>query len=115
MSDRGCDKMDRLDLGQHLIDNAVADSSPIVGGTTLFENGVQLVKDDDMQATLVPLLLVLRAQSASLLSNRVEVGTSFSASLKSLRIFSSDCPTNLFRISGPLTILGSRAFSIFPI
>lgn len=30
-------------------------------------------------------------------------------------MFSSDCPTNLLRISGPLTTLGSRALSILPI
>ena len=36
---------------------------------------------------------------------------SFSASLKRSRIFSSEPPTNLSRISGPLTIFGSRLFS----
>mmetsp|Transcript_21395 Transcript_21395/g.59517 ORF Transcript_21395/g.59517 Transcript_21395/m.59517 type:complete len:337 (-) Transcript_21395:683-1693(-) len=40
---------------------------------------------------------------------------SFSASAKSSRIFSSDAPTNLLRISGPLTIFGSLALSAFPI
>mmetsp|Transcript_19403 Transcript_19403/g.39937 ORF Transcript_19403/g.39937 Transcript_19403/m.39937 type:complete len:387 (+) Transcript_19403:1065-2225(+) len=40
---------------------------------------------------------------------------SCSASAKSSRIFSSDPPTNLLRISGPLTIFGSRAFRAFPI
>eukprot|EP00732_Lithocolla_globosa_P002725 Lithocolla_globosa_v1_NODE_1889_length_2271_cov_14.911101.p3 type:complete len:194 gc:universal NODE_1889_length_2271_cov_14.911101:1229-1810(+) len=40
---------------------------------------------------------------------------SASASAKRLRMFSSDCPTNLLRISGPKTILGSRAFNILPI
>mmetsp|Transcript_2017 Transcript_2017/g.5366 ORF Transcript_2017/g.5366 Transcript_2017/m.5366 type:complete len:281 (+) Transcript_2017:1239-2081(+) len=40
---------------------------------------------------------------------------SCSASAKSSRIFSSDPPTYLLRISGPLTILGSRALSAFPI
>jgi len=30
-------------------------------------------------------------------------------------MFSSLCPTNLLRISGPFTTFGSRAFSIFPI
>lgn len=41
--------------------------------------------------------------------------TSFSASANSFRMFSSDCPTNLLRISGPLTTFGSRALSILPI
>ena len=40
---------------------------------------------------------------------------SFSASAKSLRIFSSDCPTYLLSTSGPLITFGSRAFSILPI
>mmetsp|Transcript_63968 Transcript_63968/g.166317 ORF Transcript_63968/g.166317 Transcript_63968/m.166317 type:complete len:236 (-) Transcript_63968:358-1065(-) len=35
---------------------------------------------------------------------------SFSASAKRFLMFSSDCPTYLFIISGPLTILGSAAF-----
>mmetsp|Transcript_73224 Transcript_73224/g.176998 ORF Transcript_73224/g.176998 Transcript_73224/m.176998 type:complete len:241 (-) Transcript_73224:516-1238(-) len=39
---------------------------------------------------------------------------SASASSNSFRMFSSDAPTYLFRISGPLTILGSRAFSALP-
>ena len=40
---------------------------------------------------------------------------SASASAKSSRIFSSDAPTYLSRTSGPLTILGSRAFRTLPI
>mmetsp|Transcript_26424 Transcript_26424/g.105748 ORF Transcript_26424/g.105748 Transcript_26424/m.105748 type:complete len:226 (-) Transcript_26424:774-1451(-) len=40
---------------------------------------------------------------------------SCSASANSSRIFSSDAPTYLSRISGPLTILGSRALSTLPI
>mmetsp|Transcript_25436 Transcript_25436/g.77198 ORF Transcript_25436/g.77198 Transcript_25436/m.77198 type:complete len:226 (+) Transcript_25436:1772-2449(+) len=40
---------------------------------------------------------------------------SASASAKSLRTFSSACPTNLERISGPLTTLGSFPLSILPI
>lgn len=39
---------------------------------------------------------------------------SFSASLNSSRIFSSDPPTYLSSTSGPFTILGSRAFRILP-
>mmetsp|Transcript_14221 Transcript_14221/g.40901 ORF Transcript_14221/g.40901 Transcript_14221/m.40901 type:complete len:324 (-) Transcript_14221:584-1555(-) len=38
---------------------------------------------------------------------------SFSASAKRFRMFSSACPTYLFRISGPFTILGSAAFKNF--
>eukprot|EP00733_Pompholyxophrys_punicea_P001328 Pompholyxophrys_punicea_v1_NODE_620_length_1581_cov_2.434469.p3 type:complete len:105 gc:universal NODE_620_length_1581_cov_2.434469:968-654(-) len=40
---------------------------------------------------------------------------SCSASLNKSRIFSSEPPTYLFNISGPLTILGSRAFNALPI
>ena len=40
---------------------------------------------------------------------------SSSASLNRLRTFSSEAPTYLFRISGPLTTLGSRPLSILPI
>lgn len=40
---------------------------------------------------------------------------SSSASANSLRMLASDSPTYLLRISGPLTTLGSRALSIFPI
>mmetsp|Transcript_28842 Transcript_28842/g.84551 ORF Transcript_28842/g.84551 Transcript_28842/m.84551 type:complete len:375 (-) Transcript_28842:179-1303(-) len=40
---------------------------------------------------------------------------SFSASAKSLRMFSSDWPTYLLKISGPFTTLGSRPLSILPI
>lgn len=40
---------------------------------------------------------------------------SFSASSNSARIFASDSPTYLFRISGPFTTFGSCAFSAFPI
>lgn len=40
---------------------------------------------------------------------------SFSASAKRSRIFCSLPPTNLSRISGPLTIFGSRALSTLPI
>mmetsp|Transcript_27891 Transcript_27891/g.75160 ORF Transcript_27891/g.75160 Transcript_27891/m.75160 type:complete len:367 (-) Transcript_27891:152-1252(-) len=40
---------------------------------------------------------------------------SFSASAKSLRMFSSDCPTNLESTSGPLTTFGSLPLSILPI
>mmetsp|Transcript_38179 Transcript_38179/g.73222 ORF Transcript_38179/g.73222 Transcript_38179/m.73222 type:complete len:244 (+) Transcript_38179:840-1571(+) len=40
---------------------------------------------------------------------------SSSASLKSARMFSSVCPTYLLSTSGPLTTLGSRAFSSLPI
>lgn len=41
--------------------------------------------------------------------------TSFSASANSFRMFSSEAPTYLFKISGPFTIFGSLAFNIFPI
>lgn len=40
---------------------------------------------------------------------------SFSASSNSARMFASDSPTYLFRISGPFTTFGSCAFSAFPI
>mmetsp|Transcript_67461 Transcript_67461/g.113020 ORF Transcript_67461/g.113020 Transcript_67461/m.113020 type:complete len:268 (-) Transcript_67461:495-1298(-) len=40
---------------------------------------------------------------------------SASASANKFRMFSSDWPTYLFRISGPLTFLGSLQFSILPI
>mmetsp|Transcript_12501 Transcript_12501/g.24680 ORF Transcript_12501/g.24680 Transcript_12501/m.24680 type:complete len:425 (-) Transcript_12501:179-1453(-) len=43
------------------------------------------------------------------------VACSSSASLNKSRIFCSEPPTNLSRISGPLTILGSRAFNTCPI
>ena len=40
---------------------------------------------------------------------------SSSASLKSARMFSSEAPTYLLRISGPFTILGGLACSALPI
>ena len=46
-------------LREKLVDNGVADTSAIVCRTTLLEYGVQLIEDDDVQATLVALLLVL--------------------------------------------------------
>ena len=39
---------------------------------------------------------------------------SFSAGTKSSRMFSSDCPTNRWRISGPLTIFGGCALRSLP-
>mmetsp|Transcript_7496 Transcript_7496/g.16751 ORF Transcript_7496/g.16751 Transcript_7496/m.16751 type:complete len:220 (-) Transcript_7496:157-816(-) len=39
---------------------------------------------------------------------------SFSASSNNMRTFSSLCPTNFCKISGPFTIFGGCAFNIFP-
>ena len=46
-------------LREKLVDNGIADAGAIVCRTTLLEDGVQLIEDDDVQATLVALLLVL--------------------------------------------------------
>lgn len=70
-----------------------------------------------MKAAFIALGFVLYAHTNQhdALTRLDKIITSFSASAKSFRIFSSDAPTYLFKISGPLTILGSRAFNIFPI
>jgi hypothetical protein len=98
-----------------LIDNTVTDTSTAVGRPTLFEDGIQFIKDNDMQPAFVSLVFVLEMIWESSSYHRERTRTSFSASSNNFRMFSSDAPTYLFRISGPLTILGSLAFNIFPI
>lgn len=46
-------------LGEQLVDNRVTNTGAIVLGTTLLANGIQLIKDDDVQVAAVPPLLVL--------------------------------------------------------
>lgn len=112
------------DLGQQLVDNRVANTSPIILGPSLLADRINLIKDDNMQSALISLLFLLQTreqpsnQPLDHMHNRVESmarPTSFSASANNFLIFSSLAPTNLLKISGPLTTFGSRALSILPI
>jgi len=47
-------------LGQQLVDDRVADAGATAGRATLLADGVELVKDDDVQARVVPLGLILQ-------------------------------------------------------
>ena len=51
--------MDITDLGEKLIDNSVANTSTVVCTTTLLEDSIQLVENDDVKSTFIPLFLVL--------------------------------------------------------
>lgn len=46
-------------LGQQLVDNRVANTGIACCSTTLLANGIQLVKDDDVEGALVSPFLVL--------------------------------------------------------
>lgn len=52
--------VDTVHLREDLVDDGVADTGTAAGGATLFEDGVEFIEDDDVEATLVALLLVLR-------------------------------------------------------
>lgn len=49
----------KTDLRQQLIDDTVTDTSPTAGGSTLLEDSVQLIEDDDMETTFILLLFIL--------------------------------------------------------
>lgn len=55
--------VDTVHLGEDLVDDSVAYASAAAGGTTLFEDGVELVEDDDVEAALVALLFILQERS----------------------------------------------------
>ncbi len=50
----------RIYLGEQLVDDGVTNTGSTIRRTTLFEDGIQFIKDDDVQITLVTLLFVLR-------------------------------------------------------
>mmetsp|Transcript_14489 Transcript_14489/g.35398 ORF Transcript_14489/g.35398 Transcript_14489/m.35398 type:complete len:373 (-) Transcript_14489:77-1195(-) len=77
-----------------------------------------------LSCTPVPLLVLPRALHTASISSKMMMCKSLSsplalysasASAKSARTFSSDCPTYLLITSGPLTIFGSLPLSILPI
>jgi hypothetical protein len=53
-------KGEQANLGQQLIDDAVAHAGPAVRRATLLEDRIELVEDDNVQLALVALLLVLK-------------------------------------------------------
>jgi hypothetical protein len=61
--------VDTVHLGKQLINNTVTDAGAVVGGPTLLADCVELVKDDDVQAGLVALFLVLLTMSVKRLSH----------------------------------------------
>lgn len=46
-------------FGEQLIDNSISNAGSTVGTSTLLENGIQLVEDDDMQTALISLFFIL--------------------------------------------------------
>ena len=61
------------------------------------------------------MLRCIRVQCCTVLRPSLTLFCSSSASANSFLMLASDSPTYLLRISGPLTIFGSRALSILPI
>lgn len=51
--------VDTIHFGEKLVDYGVSDASSAVGGATLFEDGIEFIKDDDVQSTLVAFFFVL--------------------------------------------------------
>ena len=56
-------------LREQLIDHTVANTSTAAGRSTLLADGVQLIEDDDVQSTLITLLLVLEDNIESVCLN----------------------------------------------
>lgn len=120
-----------VNLRKQLVDHGVVHARAAGACSSLLADGVQLIKDDDMQATVCSQLgeddlkkkkkiinTILSIQSkvaATSHGAHLTLFCSSSASANSLRMLASDSPTYLLRISGPLTTFGSRALSILPI
>lgn len=79
----------RTGLGEKLVDDAVTYARTAAGRPTLLADGIQLVKDDDVQTALVALgFVLLRVSQRNTVARWSR--TSFSASANSFRMFSSD-------------------------
>mmetsp|Transcript_108509 Transcript_108509/g.188412 ORF Transcript_108509/g.188412 Transcript_108509/m.188412 type:complete len:247 (+) Transcript_108509:1013-1753(+) len=85
----------------------------------LVNNWLTILSDTPVLSLFAPRCLQIASISSKITMCNCDASPcclySFSASSNSFRMFSSDCPTYLFRISGPFTIFGSAAFKNFAI
>jgi len=92
-----------------LVDNCVAYASPIIGAPTLLEDGVQLVKDDDMKTTLIALLLVFLLSVSEELTNVLFGSTDeLAQDLRAIDNFRFSCIEHLSDLSGDEGFTRSR-------
>ncbi len=57
---RGAKFQRRTYLGEQLVDDRVTNTGPTIRRATLLEDGIQFIKDNDVEITLITLLFVLR-------------------------------------------------------
>jgi len=88
-------------LREKLVDNCVTYASPIIGAPTLLEDGIQLIKDDDMKATLIALLLVFLLSVSEELANVLFRSTDeLAQDLRAVDDFRFSCIEHLSDLSG---------------
>lgn len=123
--------LDTIDLRQELVDYGVVHARAAGARASLLADGIQFIKDDDVEAAVGSQLETdskkefsvaffnetyhVKKNKKKLHRASLTLFCSSSASANSLRMLASDSPTYLFRISGPFTTFGSRALSILPI